>query len=143
MALSQLEFLLLGNTCPENTCATIVACLLLISVYCLKLGRLEVHFNTTNIIEDLKNISEDPRFHGLRSLPRCALTRLDVWSTPLTLGAPGFETVVNWMVDILPSLEFCQGFEHVWGGLNREIAEHRKKTPGTSSVSITLYPPFA
>jgi len=50
MALCQLGSLLLGHTCSRNTCATTIACLLPISVYCLELRRLEIHFNTTNIV---------------------------------------------------------------------------------------------
>jgi len=38
--------------------------------------RLEIHLNTTNIIDDFKNISEDYLFQELRSLPRCTLTHL-------------------------------------------------------------------
>ena len=78
MALPQLEYLLLGEPCFENTCATTVVCLLPISVYCLKLKQLEIRFNTENIVNDLKNVSEDPRFQGLWPLPRCGLTYLDV-----------------------------------------------------------------
>ena len=66
MDLPHLESLLLGHACHENTCATTVACLLPLSFHCLKLQQLEVHFNTLNIINDLKNVSEDPRFQELR-----------------------------------------------------------------------------
>ena len=60
MALPQLKDLILGYPCSNNTCATTAACLLPISVYCVEIGILTMHFNTTNIIDDLKNISGSP-----------------------------------------------------------------------------------
>ena len=113
-ALPQLEFLVLGRPCPENTCATTIACLLSISVYCPKLEQLGIHFNTTNIVDDFKNISVDPRFQELRLLPRCPLSCLDVSEMPLDLDEPDFETVVLGMVGIFPSLDSCEGIDNIW-----------------------------
>ena len=110
-ALPRLEILHLGSPCSGNTCVTTIACLLLISIHCVKLRELSIHFNTTNIIDDLQNISVDPRFQALRSLPRCTLSCLDVYQMPLNLNAAGFETVANGMVDIFPSLEWCRALE--------------------------------
>ena len=93
MALPRLDSLLLGYPCDKNTCATTVACLLPISVHCAGLQSLEIHFNTTNIVDDLKNISEDPRFQELRSLGKCALSCLEVHEIPLTIDESEFETV--------------------------------------------------
>ena len=107
MDLPQLEFLLLGRPCSENTCATTVACLLPISVYCLKLSELEIHFNTTNIVHDLKNISEDPQFQKLRSLPKCSLDNLCVWKIPLAIDEADYEAVVDGMIDIFPTMDRC------------------------------------
>ena len=110
-ALPRLEFLILGRPCPENTCTTTVACLLQISVHCVKLRTLDIHFNTANIIDGLKEISGDPRFPELRSLPRCALVHSDVFFTLLTVDEPSFTTVVNGKADIFPRLEHCEGSE--------------------------------
>jgi len=117
MALPRLKSLLLGYPCDKNTCATTVACLLPISVHCARLQSLEIHLNTTNIVEDLKNISEDPQFQELRSLQKCTLSWLDVHRVPLTLDKSDFGRVARGMVDIFPNLERCDG----WGGLNWEI----------------------
>ena len=100
MALPRLESLVLGHPCSQNTCATTIACLLPISVRCAKLENLEIHFNTTNIVDDFKNISVDPRFQQLRLLPRCPLSSLDVFEMPLVLDGSDFETVVLEMIDI-------------------------------------------
>ena len=104
MAMPQMEWLYLGYPCSKNTCATTVACLLPISVYCVGLQEMDIHFNTTNIVNDLKNISRDPRFQTLRSLPRCSLDYLGVSRMPLAVDSPNFEALVNGMVDIFPSL---------------------------------------
>jgi hypothetical protein len=125
MALPQLEFLLLGNACFENTCATTVACLLPISVHRIKLRRLGTHPNATNIIGDLKYILEDPRFQELRSLPRRPLSYLDVGQIPLTLDEPDFGIVANGMINIFPSLDWCDGSQ-VWYKLSERIEDLRK-----------------
>ena len=126
MALPRLRALILGSPCSENTCATTAACLLQISVHCIELEKLEIHFNTTNIVDDLKNISEDPRFQELRSLPRCTLWCLDVDQIPLDLDEPaGPEAVAKGMVDIFPSLVHCSGFDEVWDTISGGIARLR------------------
>ena len=123
MALTQLESLLLGRTCPQNTCLTTVTCLLPISVHCNKLRKLEIHFNTTNIVDDFKNILEDPRSQRLRSLQRCPLTCLDVFRIPLNLDESSLETVVKGMIDIFPSLKRCKGLERRWDELFAGITD--------------------
>jgi len=128
--LSQLESLLLGDPCFENTCTTTVACLLPISVYSTKLRDLTIHFNTTNVVEDFKGISRDPRFQELRSLPRCTLSCLYVSQTPLTLDGPGFETVANGMTDLFPALQNIVGDERAWWQLDERIGKlQRIRTP--------------
>ena len=129
IALPRLEVLLLGHPCRENTCATTVACLFLISVHCVELRKLEIHFNTADIIDDLKDLSEDPRFQELRSLPRCTLTWLNAYQTPLTLDEPGFETVANGMVSIFPCLGCCEGVEEIWDEISEKIVEIQVARP--------------
>ena len=120
-ALPRLSFLFLGPPCDKNTCATTVAWLLQISIHCTRLQTLEIHFNTTNIAYDLKNISEDPLFQESRSLRKCTLSRLNVHKMLLTLDKSAFETVARGMVAIFPDLVRCDGL----GKLERKIAEVR------------------
>ena len=129
-ALPQLESLFLGRPCFENTCTTTAACLLPISVHCLELRELEVHFNTTNIVEDLNNILAGHLFQELRLLPKCALSSLGVHRMPLTLDEPGFETAVNGMVNIFPSLKHFEGAvrDFDWKELSRRILEVQSTT---------------
>ena len=121
MALSRLESLLLGHPCFENICPATVVCLLSVFVFCTKLGVLEIHFNTANITEDFKSISEDPQLRELQSLPRSTLTHLHVGQIPLALDELGSDTVTNGMVDIFPSLQSCQGYGITWGKVNRGV----------------------
>jgi len=121
MALPRLNSLLLGYACDKNTCATTVACLLPVSVHCVGLQSLGIHFNTTNIVDDLKNISEDPRFQELRSLQKCALSWLDVRRIPFTLNESDFGTVARGMMDIFPDLDHCDG----WDEFSWKLAEVR------------------
>jgi len=123
MALTQLESLLLGRPCSENTCLTTVACLLSISIHCSKLEKLAIHFNTTNIIDDLRNISEDPRSQQLRPPQRRPLMSLDVDRMPLRLDESDLETVAKGMVDIFPSLKRCKGLERGWDEISGQIKE--------------------
>jgi len=121
IALPQLDSLFLGHPCFRNTCATTAICLLSISTYCVKLRYLEIHFNTTNIVDNLKTALEDPRFEALRSRPRCTLSCLEVHWLPLTLDESGFEMVADGMADIFPSLERCEGASEYSGW--RELSE--------------------
>jgi len=123
MALTQLESLLLGRPCSKNTCLTTVACLLQISVHCRKLEELDIHFNTTNIVNDFKNILEDPRFQQLLSLPKCRLMSLHVYLTPLSLDESDFEIVGNGMVDIFPSLMDLDALGGDWLGPSMKIMD--------------------
>ena len=123
MALTQLESLLLGRTCLENSCLTTVACLLPVSIHCNKLGKLGIHSNTTSIVDDFKNALEDPRSQQIRSLPRWLLTYLDIFRVPLDLDESGFETVVKGMIVIFPSLKRCEGLGREWNELPEETSE--------------------
>jgi hypothetical protein len=102
-----------------------VACLLFFSVNCTRLRMLTVHFNTTNIVDDFNHTFEDPQFRELRSLPRCPLMCFDAHSMPLHLDEPDFETVVNGMLNIFPSLHKCsRGREGLEGALHKNF-QHR------------------
>jgi len=136
MALPQLESLLLGRPCSGNACPATVARLLPISVYCLKLKVLDIHFNTVNIVEDFKGVSEDPKLRELRSLPRCALTYLDVGVTPLALDEPVIETVAKGMVDIFPSLQSCHGYRFAWGEVHMKINKRARNVVGERHLGL-------
>ena len=146
MALPQLESLLLGRPCSNNTCATTAACLLQISVHCVKLQTLAVHFNTTNIVDDFRDILDAPRYQELHSRPRCKISFLRVHLMPLTLDDSGFETVVNGMISIFPALGYCVEVVRGtgWHKLSERLTELQDPVnpPDTPSVSVVSYFPF-
>ena len=77
-ALPRLEWLDLGLPCSE-TSSTAVSCLLALSVHCKNLRNLRIHFNTANLTDDIKLLSEDPDLGSLQSLPaRCPLESLSL-----------------------------------------------------------------
>ena len=121
MALPQLEYLFLGSPCSENSCATTVACLLQISVHCPHLYSLGIHFNTTDIVGDLKSISVDPRFRELRSLPRCPLSYLKVRELPLVLDESDFDAVADGMKGIFPNLKGFETKISTWCELSKKF----------------------
>ena len=123
MALPQLKSLSLGIPCPQSICATTVASLLPISVHCIELEDLAIHFNTTSIVDDFGNISKDPKFRELRSLPRCTLSYLDVDRIPLILDEPDFKIVVNGMIDIFLFLRRCAGLGQGWKDISERMGE--------------------
>ena len=139
MALPRLETLFLGRPCSENTCPTTVACLLPISVHCVKLKVLKIHFNTTDVVRDFKGISEDPKFLELRLLPRCTLAGFGVGDTPLALDEFDVETVVKGMVDIFPSLRTCGGSGGTWGEVNRRINERVGNAVGECCLALPFH----
>ena len=126
VALPQLETLFLGSPCADNTCATTVACLLPISVHCLKLRELQIHFNTTNIVDDFKDISKNPRFQEFHLLPRCTLSHLQVDRMPLILDKPGSEIAVEGILNIFPHLGKFSGVEQSWHDLSKRIAKFQR-----------------
>ena len=123
----QLESLFLGDACFGNTCATTVACLLSISVHCVGLRELVIHFNTTNIVNDLKKISEDPQFQESPPLPRCTLSSLRTCQIPLIPHVLDIGTVANEMIDIFPSLVCFEGDGKTWSELSERIEGLREK----------------
>jgi len=116
-ALPRLETLRLGSPCIQNTCATTVACLLPISVYCAELMELEIHFNTTNIAEDFLNISKDPSF-CVPTIGQRSLRFLYVHRTPLTIGRKDLLEVFDKLEVIFPALEYIEGLGRCWEHLS-------------------------
>ena len=88
VGLPRLELLELGRVCAINTCPTTVACFLALSVHCGRLHTLRTHWSTTNLISDIRSLSEDPDFRDLSGSPaRCALTNLHTGSLPFPQDA--------------------------------------------------------
>ena len=106
-ALPLLELLELGHQCPYNTCHTTISCFLALSVHCKGLYKLGIHLNATNLIDNIRSLSEDPNFRDLRSLPtRCPLRYFNIGSQPFPPGMSSEDVtlIAAGFVDIFPSL---------------------------------------
>ena len=106
-ALPQLRTLLLGCPCWWNTCQTTVRSLLTLSTNCVGLTVLAIHFNTINIVDDVKALleTEDPDTQKLRNGPKCGVTDLPVFLTPLTVEQPDADVLAKGLLFVFPMLE--------------------------------------
>ena len=106
-ALPHMQTLLLGHPCWLNTCQTTFKSLLVLSAGCVELTELIIHFNTANIVEDVKSLleSEDPDIQKLGKGPRCSVAALPVFLTPLAVGKPDAEVLAKGFTYVFPTLE--------------------------------------
>ena len=106
-ALPSLQKLLLGYSCSFNTCQTTFKSLFTLSTGCVELTELIVHFNTTNIVEDVKSLleTEDPDIQKLRNGPRCGVTSLPLFQTPLAVDEPETGVLAKGLLFVFPVLE--------------------------------------
>ena len=100
-ALPRLETLRLESPCSSNSCNTTVASLMSISVNCLNLMVLEVHFNTVDIVRDLRLLIDGSSGHDR---PKCKVGGLMVGDVPLDVHEVDVETVAMGFRAILPCL---------------------------------------
>jgi hypothetical protein len=105
-ALPRLQKLLLGHPCWSNTCQTTFRGLLTLSINCVGLTELIVHFNTIDIVEDVKSLLKagDPNVQTLRKAPKCGVTSLPVFITPLTLDKPDTDLLAKGLLFVFPRL---------------------------------------
>jgi len=77
-----------------------------LSTSCAGLTELIVHFNTINIVEDVKSLleSEDPTVQALRKGPRCAVTSLPVFLAPLAVEKPDTDVLAKGLLFVFPKL---------------------------------------
>ena len=114
-----------GDVCAANSCQTTVHSLLFLSTRCKGLDFLLIHFNTTNLCDDLKSIPGNPRLRDFRSFPRCQLNRLEVSRAPLRIQAEDCGPVATGLLDIFPSLRVIIGEAGTeWDGVNLKLSEN-------------------
>ena len=108
LALPRLEWLMLGHQCGKNTCKTTFRSLLFLSVRCPSLVFIAVHFNTSQITNDIRSLfeTEDPSIRRLRESPsRCQVATFSVSKTPLSLvGSDELEVVKKAFLNVFPQL---------------------------------------
>ena len=121
-ALPNLNNLNLGRVCSANSCETTVASLLIISACCKNLGRMKIHFRTSNLLQDLESMPNDPRLRDLFRLPRCGLGELGVSKAPLQMEQ-GYEQVAEGFFRIFPSISEISGTKRGWKIISGELAK--------------------
>ena len=125
-ALPRLEELSFGGPCFKNTCPATVSCFLALSVHCKGLRKLNIHFNTVNLVNDIQTLSEDPDFRDLYSLQtRCPLKYIYAGNLPFPEGTSDEDitTIATGLVDVFPSLSGVLFDRWDWDPLNLKIRE--------------------
>ena len=126
MALPRLKMLVLGHPCPMDLCHTTVACLLTISIHCVELEVLEIHFNTRQLAAHLEEMSmeEEEEEEEGESSQMCNLKTLGVHEMPLVLAALEEEEVCDGLWNIFPSLECiirAKDSESDWDAISKRM----------------------
>lgn len=104
IALPRLSSLELGHPCSSDTCNNTVGSLMFISLHCLELEQLEVHFNTKTIASDMKRLlDEDTQYRGKA---KCKVTCLSVGMQ--LYGVPDEDKEIVW-----------EGFNFIFPDLTR------------------------
>ena len=106
-ALPWIQRLCLGGPCHLNTCQTTFRALLALSANCVELEELDIHFNTINIIEDVRSLLEtdDLDIQRLRKGRRCRVTSIPVSRAPLTVDELATEVLAQGLLFVFPALE--------------------------------------
>ena len=117
-ALPNLEDVSFEQVCPANSCQTTVSSLLILSTRCKNLKWLEIHFNTTNLRDNLESMAQNPGLRDSYGLPRCQLTRLLVSYAPLPIEEGDYGPVLAGFLDIFPLLNEISGETESWDKLS-------------------------
>jgi len=107
VTLPSLVSLRLGRVCFLNSCRTTVSSLLSISIHCLGLTTLEIHFNTRTIAGDMQHLLNEG---SERDEPRCQLRSLWVGRLPLQVREEDVGVVAKGFADIFPCLEYFSSY---------------------------------
>ena len=104
--LPRIRKLLLGHPCWMNSCQTTFRSMLALSANCVQLTELVIHFNTANIVEDVKSLleTEDPDVQTLRKGPRCRVTNFTVPPVPPAVDDLGTEVLAKGFLFVFPAL---------------------------------------
>lgn len=106
VTLPSLVSLQLGRVCNSNACHTSLSSLLSVSIHCLGLELLEIHFTTQAIVDNIQRLlDEDPG----RDKPRCKLRSLLVGYLPLQVCREDVGKVAIGLAYIFPCLKKISG----------------------------------
>ena len=123
VALPNLMNATFGYVCSANSCRTTASSLLFLSAHCKNLTILEIHFNTTNLRDDLEVVRADPRLRNSHPVPGCPLAILSLSKAPITISEEDIEPVLAGFLKIFPSLGRIYGDDAGWGDLSRRLRD--------------------
>ena len=106
--------------CRNNSCETTISSLLSLSIHCLELDFLEIHFNTRTIMNDIRRLL-DGGFGCDKA--KCRLWCLSAGDVPLEVGEEDIETVVMAFKAIFPCLESCIRVRGRWGLVHHALLD--------------------
>lgn len=109
--LSRLKSLELGRPCLHDSCKTTVASLVSISIHCLDLTVLEVHFNAKTIVSDIQRLLGGGA--GLHEA-KCKLQSLYVGLSSLDISEEDIEPVAMGLRVIFPHITNLWGSNGPW-----------------------------
>jgi len=112
-ALPRLRIALFGRPCSANSCRTTVSSLVFLSTHCKSLELLELHFNTTNLRDELESVSVDPRPNDLPSSPGRFFS-LCMADAPYSMRDEDVVPMLTGFFRIFPSLGGIQGNGSGW-----------------------------
>ena len=122
-ALPNLEVAILGLVCSANSCQTTVASLVSFYTCCRDLERLEIHFNTINLRNDLESASADPRLDSLPLLRTRDTFYLSLSDAPYTISEDDVVLVLKSFRGIFSSPIHIVGINASWKELNLKLQE--------------------
>jgi len=134
IALPKLKVLVLGGwPCDSDTCSTTIRSLYFLSIHCMKLKFLNIHFRTANLRTDMLDLLRYAYSQNLHSKPRCALKTLVTQQMPLGLLGYDIALIPMGMLIMFPSLAKFVSKSPVWSRLER-LVNHLGRTPGPVEV---------
>jgi len=114
-ALPRLNSLRLGVPCDGGSCSTTIASLMSVSVHCLDLEVLEIHFNTRTIVGDIRHMLDGD---AGRDKAKCQLQRLSVGSLLLQARGEDIKSIAMGLKVIFPHLKNIAGCHSRWRRVN-------------------------
>ena len=121
LALPNLEALRLGEApCSAKTCPTTILSLFLLSIHCLNLKLLSIHFRTTDVSMDVMAMVDYAHSNDLHRRPRCALDVLVAGNQIVPPEDHEFALISMGISAVFPSLTRIEG-SHDWGQLEHVV----------------------
>jgi len=122
-ALPRLKEAVFGWVCSANSCRTTVSSLISFSTHCEDLVYLEIHFNTTNLRNNLEPVLADLRLDNLPSSSERDPFILSLSDAPISISREDIGPVMKGFHRIFPSLDVIHGRSPALEELNARLTD--------------------